>query len=192
MSSRFSLPILSILLVLALGFAGWRATSFTFDDSGKIWVEGTSTVHDWDCQVGQFAGTLDADVSDEGLVALSGTSVTVPVQGIDCDNGTMNGKARSALGNSPIRFKLSKAQIGAPGADGWFPVTTTGQLTISGTTKTVQIPVKAKALDGGRFRFTGKHALLMTDYGMDPPTALLGTLKTGDEITVHFDVTVSR
>jgi hypothetical protein len=31
----------------------------------------------------------------------------------------------------------------------------------------------------------------MTDFGIDPPTALLGTLKTRDEVTVYFDVTVS-
>lgn len=192
MTSRLSFPTVAVLLVLALGFAGWRATSFTFEDSGKIWVEGTSTVHDWDCQVGQFAGTLDADISEEGLAALSGTSVVVPVRGIDCDNGTMNNKLRDALGTAPIRYTLSSATPGAPAAEGWFTIRTTGNLTIAGTTRPAQMNVKAKAVDGGGFRFTGQYALKMTDFGVDPPTALLGTLKTGDEVTVHFDATVSR
>jgi hypothetical protein len=28
----------------------------------------------------------------------------------------------------------------------------------------------------------------MSDYGMKPPTAMLGTIKTGDAVTVHFDL----
>lgn len=178
--------------LLSLAAAGWVVQSFTFESSSKIWVEGTSSVHDWDCQVAQFAGTVDAETGDNGLTALNGTTLAVPVRGIDCDNGTMNNKLRDALGTAPIRYTLSSATPGAPSAEGWFTIRTTGNLTIAGTTRPVQMEVKAKAIDGGRFRFTGQHALKMTDFGVDPPTALLGTLKTGDQVTVHFDATVSR
>lgn len=178
--------------LLVLGLVGWQATSFTFEPDGKIWVEGTSTVHDWDCQIAQFAGTLDAEVEDTAFASLTGTNVVVPVRGIDCDNGTMNGKLRNALGETPIRYTLTNATLGDAATDGWFTVNTTGTLSIAGESQPARMAVKAKALDDGRFRFTGKHALLMTDFGIDPPTALLGTLKTGDEVTVHFDVTVSR
>ena len=187
-----SLLLTAALAVLSLGGAGWIAQSYTFERSSKLWVEGTSTVHDWECQVEQFAGTVNAEVADASLAGLSTTTLTVPVQGIDCDNGTMNGKVRDALGSSPIRYALTSATVGAPEADGWFSIRTTGQLTIAGATQAVQMNVKGKALDGGRFRLTGQHALKMTDFGVDPPTAMLGTLKTGDQVTVHFDATVSR
>lgn len=189
-----SLLLTVVLATLTLGVAGWAvAQSYTFDRaSSKIWIEGTSSVHDWQCNVAQFAGTVAAEPADAGLAALSGTSLTVPVQGIDCDNGTMNGKMRDALGSSPIRYALKSATPAAPDADGWFQVRTTGDLTINGTTRTVQMNVRGKALDGGRIQFTGQHALKMTDYGISPPTAMLGALKTGDEVTVHFDATVAR
>jgi hypothetical protein len=154
--------LIPTLALLVLGAAGWASDSFTFDRSGQIWVEGTSSVRDWDCQVGQVAGTLDAELEGTGLASLGGTSVTIPVQGIDCDNGTMNRHRRSALGQTPIRYTLTSATLGAPEADGWTTIRTTGRL-----------------------------ALKMTDFGVDPPTALLGTLRTGDEVTVYFDVTVS-
>ena len=187
-----SLLLIAALAALTLGAAGWIAQSFTFDSGSKIWVEGTSSVHDWECQVEQFAGTVNAEAAEATFATLSTTTLTVPVQGIDCDNGTMNGKMRDALGSSPIRYALSSATVGAPTADGWFSIRTTGQLTIHGQTRPVEMTVKGKAVDGGRFRLTGQHTLKMTDYGIDPPTALLGTLKTGDEVTVHFDATVSR
>ena len=183
--------LIPTLALLVLGAASWASDSFTFDRSGQIWVEGTSSIRDWDCQVGQFAGTLDADVEGTDLTSLGGTIVTIPVQGIDCGNGTMNRHLRDALGQTPIRYTLTSATLGAPEADGWTTIRTTGRLTISGTMRPAQMTVKGKALDDGRFRFTGQHALLMTDFGIDPPTALLGTLKTRDEVTVYFDVTVS-
>ena len=31
----------------------------------------------------------------------------------------------------------------------------------------------------------------MTDYGVDPPTAMFGMLKTGDAITINFETTFS-
>jgi polyisoprenoid-binding protein YceI len=187
-----SLLLTAALAFLALGVAGWAVQSYTFEPSSKIWVEGTSSVHDWECQVAQFAGAVDAEAGENGLAALSGTTLAVPVRGIDCDNGTMNGKLRDALGSTPIRYTLTSATLGAPAAEGWITIRTTGQLTIAGTTRAVQMEVKGKAIDGNRFRFTGQHALKMTDFGIDPPTALLGTLKTGDQVTVHFDATVSR
>lgn len=186
-----SLLLTAAFAFLALGAAGWVAQSFTFDSGSKIWVEGTSTVHDWECQVDQFAGTVNAEAAEAHFATLSTTTLTVPVQGIDCDNGTMNGKMRDALGGSPIRYALTSATVGAPAADGWFQIRTTGQLTIHGQAQSVQMNVKGKAVDGG-FRLTGQHTLKMTDYGVDPPTAMLGTLKTGDQVTVHFDATVSR
>jgi polyisoprenoid-binding protein YceI len=187
-----SLLLTAALTVLTLGVAGWMVQSYTFDSSSKIWVEGTSTIHDWECQVEQFAGSVSAEPADASFAELTATSLAVPVQGIDCDNGTMNSKLRDALGSAPVRYDLQSADIGDLGADGWFTINTTGRLTIAGETNTVQMAVKGKALDGNSFRVTGQHALQMTDYGVDPPTAMFGTLKTGDEVTVHFDATLSR
>lgn len=186
---------LLLLAALAFVFVGWAdsaaAQSFTFQNSSKIWVEGTSSMHDWSCDVAQFAGTVAAEPADGGLAALTGTSLIVPVQGIDCDNGTMNGKVRDALGSSPVRYALKNATPGAPDADGWFSVRTAGDLTLNGTTRPIQMDVRGKAVNGG-LRFTGQYSLKMTDYGISPPTAMLGALKTGDQVTVHFDVTVAR
>jgi hypothetical protein len=32
----------------------------------------------------------------------------------------------------------------------------------------------------------------MTDFKIDPPTALMGTMKTGDEITISFNVKLAK
>ncbi len=190
--NRLRLTLLAAALT-ALAWAG--GDSLQLEPGSKIWIEGTSTVHDWTCQVEQLAGALDAEPGQDGLGELGAARVTVPVQGIDCDNGTMDGKLRDALkaSSSPaVRYTLTRAEVGAPGADGWFTLDTTGRLSMAGATRNVAMEVRGKALGGGRFRFTGQLPLRMTDFGIDPPTALLGALKTGDQVTVHFDVTAGR
>jgi polyisoprenoid-binding protein YceI len=100
----------------------------------------------------------------------------------------MNKKTRNALkadDHKSISFKLTKAEI-VPGTGKAFSVKTTGQLTIAGKTNTVTTTVKGEVLANGNLQLTGALPVTMSTYGVDPPTAMLGTLKTGDDVTVHF------
>jgi polyisoprenoid-binding protein YceI len=63
-----------------------------------------------------------------------------------------------------------------------------GNLTISGVTKQVQLTFKA-TVDGTKVTLTGETELKMTTYNVEPPTALLGTVKTGDALTIKYKVT---
>ena len=39
---------------------------------------------------------------------------------------------------------------------------------------------------------TGTKALKMTDYGVKPPSFMMGTIKTGDPITVNFSTILKK
>jgi hypothetical protein len=39
----------------------------------------------------------------------------------------------------------------------------------------------------GEWVFSGSKILKMTDFNVEPPVVLMGTLKTGNEITVTFE-----
>ena len=181
------------LAALALALVGWGLARYQFQPGSRVWIEGTSNVHGWTCEAKQVVGLVDAE--DALTDGISTVSVTVPVQALDCDNGTMNKNLQKALGakaNPSIRYTLATADLAAPDAQGWFDVKTTGRLTIAGKTQTVQMSARGKAAGAGAYRFTGSVALKMTDFGVDPPTAMLGAMKTGDAVTVHFDVTAKR
>lgn len=159
----------------------------------ELWVEGTSTIHDWRCDADEFVGTITVDTDGKGaLTAITSTDVTVAARQIDCDSGKMNKKTQKALQTSDhsfIRYTLSSAEIGTASQDGTIPVTATGQLTIAGAERTVDMALRADPQGDGTFQFHGELPLLMTDFGVEPPTALLGTLKTGDRIVIKFNVT---
>jgi hypothetical protein len=171
----------SLLLVAVLGLAGWSLLPerFNFERGSRVWVEGTSTVHDWSCNAEQITAGLDATTSGDALSGIGALTVTIPVSGLDCDNGTMNGKMRDALGTSPIRFTLSSARVGSANG-GRFGVELDGQLSIHGTSRAQRVTAQGQPLGGGRYRFTGSVPVTMSQFGVQPPTAMMGTLRTGD------------
>jgi len=61
-----------------------------------------------------------------------------------------------------------------------------GNLTIAGKTNKVELAFNL-TLNGDKVELVGKKAFKMTDFGVEPPKALLGTIKTGDEIEVHYN-----
>jgi hypothetical protein len=44
---------------------------------------------------------------------------------------------------------------------------------------------------GGRLLVSGTRDLLMTEFGIKPPTMFMGMLKTDDKITIKFELQLS-
>lgn len=63
-----------------------------------------------------------------------------------------------------------------------------GQLNIAGKTKQVELPCSFNFENKNMVDVTGKIQINMTDYGVDPPTAMLGALKTGEKVYVEYDL----
>ena len=180
------MKLLFALLAVAVFSAALPApTQLTLTAESQITISGTSSVHDWTCTVDDLDGALDVTYTGETLQTLNHVKVTVQADAISCKNGTMNRKTRKALHadtHPTIVFELTAAEI----TDAYVQVS--GNATVAGTTQPLMFHANAEALGTGRFRFTGEVPLLMSDFGIKPPTAMLGTLKTGDAITVAFDV----
>jgi len=163
---------------------------FTFASGSRVWVEGTSTIHDWSCEAGRLNGNIAAELGNDRLTAISGVNVTIPVASLDCDNSIMNGKLRDALAAAPnISFSLSSARVESVN-NGLFAIEASGRLSIAGTTRTMNFSATGRALSNGRFQITGSIPFAMSQFGVEPPIAPLGTTRTRDEVTVRFDVII--
>ncbi|MRR22396.1 YceI family protein, partial [bacterium] len=71
--------------------------------------------------------------------------------------------------------------------NGEFSSTISGELTINGVMKQVAVPVQG-SLTGNKLNVRGSKTIKMSDFDVKAPVALMGTLKTGDEVTVSFDL----
>ena len=172
--------------------AGWALVSgpITFERGSSIAVDGTSNVHDWSCDAGQFMASAAGEASGATLTSLTALRVTVTPANMDCGNGAMDKNLRKATGTAPIVYALTSATVGGA-RNGTFPINVQGRLTMHGTTRSVAITAQGKSLGGNRFQVTGSVPVTMSDYGIDPPTAMLGTMRTGDRATVRFNVTLN-
>lgn len=190
--------LLAILASAGLASAGaWMRveTPLTLQPESRIWVEGTSTTKSWKCD----APAVDANVvaTDaaapaailKGVKAVRTTSIRIASQQLDCGNGTMTGHARKAIKASEhrtISFTLASYDL-ARAADGVVG-TLNGTLSLGGVSRPVAITATAKPAAGGQLRIAGTHTLRMTDYGLKPPSLMLGTMKVGNDVTVGFDL----
>jgi len=188
MVQRNNITLTGILFFLVLGYSAVAQEAQTIKDV-EMSVNGTSTIHDWTSAVTDIKGSAALQVSEGKLTDISALSLKVKVEGIESSKGRiMDNKTYNALESDDhpyITFSLASAKIMPKGNN--VQVTATGPLTIAGKTNTVQI-VAMGTYQGDAIHFSGSKDLKMTDFGISPPTAMLGTLKTGDDITIDFSL----
>lgn len=186
---------IQLLTFLLLGLGYLQAQESYQLRSAEFAISGTSSLHDWVSTTTQMTASGDLTVVEGALADVSSLQLTIPVTSIISGKGNaMDKKTYKALLSEEhpnITFKLQ--DVKSIDRTGNTPlVKATGLLTIAGKTKTVEVQAKALAEGNGVFRFTGEKALKMTDYDITPPTALFGTLKTGDDITISFNLTLAK
>jgi polyisoprenoid-binding protein YceI len=146
-------------------------------------VSGTSSLHDWDMVGSTGSGEAQFTLDSNILTSIQSLVVNMPAETIKSGKSGMDKNAYKALKtdkNKNIKFVLKSAK--ADSANQW---TFTGDFTIAGVTKTVSFKVKSQVITGV-VAFEGSYAFKLTDYNIAPPTALMGTVKTGDDVTITF------
>jgi polyisoprenoid-binding protein YceI len=114
--------------------------------------------------------------------------VVIPVRGLKSGEGLLDKnmyKALKAKDVPEIRFLLQSYRTLPAGEGGAMPFEAAGSLSISGVQKPVTLRGTAR-VEGDRLRVDGDYDLVMTDYGVKPPTLFLGTIKVADPVQIHF------
>ena len=183
--------LLITVWALALQFSYVQAQTFGVK-SYQLKVSGTSSLHDWESTVGKLDAKGSFVVTNNTLTDIKDVTVKIPVTAIKSTKGkTMDNKTYEAFKhekNPNIVFAMTGKTINTAGQS----INVTGDLTMAGVTKSIDIVVKYKLLPGGELQVTGSKKLVMTQFKMDPPTAMMGTIKVGDEVTVTFDLVLSQ
>ena len=157
----------------------------------KLIVAGTSNLHDWTIEAKAMSGKANVILEAGSLKALKNLDFALEVDQLKSGKSGMDKNTFKALkspANKNITFKLVKVIKIAIGSDNTFTVETQGDITIAGVTKRINQNFSVKLM-GKKIVFSGTQKIDMTLYGVSPPTALLGTIKTGKEVAVDFKVT---
>jgi polyisoprenoid-binding protein YceI len=163
-----------------------------------LWVEGDSTLHKFRLDAKELqieVGTPEATAGQkvDELAAAGGIKtldVRVAVRGLTSGESGLDDNMRSALKadrNHEIRFQMDSYQS-SPGADAsHLSLKLKVRLLIAGVETPIELDAAA-AREGAALHVTGAKQLLMTDYGVKPPTFMLGAMSCKDAVSIHFDL----
>lgn len=167
----------------------------------RLWIDGTSTVNRFTCKAGEIDGygSIPSPIATIALgarAARAEAQLTVPVATFDCGDRRMNRDFRAAMQaeeHPEIVFTLDDAELlpaksEAAIASGGRRVRATGWLSIAGVRRHVEAELTAERLADGRLYAVGDLPLRMTDFGIRPPTALMGLVRAHDDIVVRVNL----
>jgi len=193
--------------IMGLALAGFATVAWSgignpviLSPTSQLWVEGKSTIKDWKCTADTLQAAIEAQNTEPatkvlaGEKAISTVELTIPVEKLNCNNnGTMNEhmkKALKAKENPVIAFHLVSYEL-APAENG-REGSLTGTLRIGGVEKPVVLSVEMLPGTEGGLRVKGTQLLKMSDFGLKPPSLMLGTMKVKDQVTVGFDLLLNK
>ena len=191
---QFIILIMFCLLCLTQ-VAVAQSSSYTISESksNHMKLSGTSSLHDWDMNAHEFTGKAQFDFKkddDQILVGLNSLTFSLPVANLKSDKNGLDKNAYEALNSDEhknIMYTLVTAEV-SPEKEHKFLIKTTGNLTISGITREVNIDVYCVVNKDASISCSGTEALKMSDYKVEPPSFMFGAMKTGDAITLDFTI----
>lgn len=176
--------LLSFIFSTSLVFAQANQ-EVTLDRNTAMYVDGTSTLHDWTVESKSATGVLV--MQEDGIASVS---VQVPVRSLESGKSGMDRRMYDALesrNHDTITFTSNEITL----ADDKRSGVAKGQLTIAGQTRDHEVPFTLTG-DGNSWKFTGSSDFTMSKFDIDPPTAVMGTIRTGDAIVVRFEIATRK
>lgn len=158
---------------------------YSLKQEPQLKVEGTSTIHDWEMVSSRASGAASISFNNDASFNITSLYVALPVKSLKSGKSQMDANAYKALKAdtfSEIRFELTELVTTTSST-----VKATGKLTIAGTSRTISVEVKY-ALKDETIQFSGTKSIKFSEFNIDPPTAILGAIRTGDDLELSFNV----
>ena len=177
------LSILALLVIHAKSQNGYSLNNYLAT------INGTSNVYDWSEKIFNIWGNCHVKRTADKDVSLQSFKIGMLVNSIKSEKyPLMNGLTYKALkGDSfpEITFNLVEPVENICGSVSPYVVTAKGRLTIAGVNREITMPMKF-VIEKNLIMVEAEQQVKMTEFGVTPPTALFGLIRTGNTITINF------
>ena len=160
--------------------------NYALDSKSTFSVSGTSTLHDWEMKSSSGNGTANFTITNSKLTEIESLSITLLAESIKSEKKSMDKVAYETLKTDKqknIKYVLKSAE--KVNETTWE---LTGTYTIAGVSKVYKTTVKTAVTKDG-VNLQGTNKITFSEFGMKSPTAMLGTIKTGQDLTLKFNLT---
>ncbi|HET7698263.1 MAG TPA: YceI family protein [Vicinamibacterales bacterium] len=204
MRNGYSYVLRTAAAAMAAGFMLAAAPAAAPSDplglgAARLTIAGTSNIHDYTAtttairvtrvQLGALpAGELLDNALKPGVV--EAFEVAIPVKSLASQKDGLDKNMHNALKaaeHPEITFKLLRFENRPAPATGLRAI---GVLRVAGVDRQVAIDITTERKEA-TLVVKGTLALLMTDFGIAPPKAMMGMLKTDPKVTITFDVALA-
>lgn len=202
--SRFANVLRIAALLLIAWVAGGQAQGtaplpVALGPGSVLWLEGTSTMHDFESRSTEVKVALTRDpgagspADAAGLAALMGASsirgvtVRVPVLSLKSGKEGLDKNLRKTMlvdKHPEVLFELDHYTVASTSGD-TLRLRAEGFLTVAGQKRPIDLEARAWR-NGQGVWLAGHEALRMSDFGMKPPRMMMGALRVGDDIRVEY------
>lgn len=167
--------------------------------SAKVTLSGTSNVLDWSASTDN-ALTRNVRITNDlpggdffwvGVLqpgAVESFDVVVPIAALksERDNFTADMHAALKAAEFPeVVFSLTRLEKKPGGANAF------GVLRVAGVERDIVLPL-VTTLRHGNMLVLGQVQIDMTDFGITPPTAMMGVLKSDPKVNITFETTLTK
>jgi len=192
MRSYSTLMMFAAILLISIGV---NAQSYQLNnEASTLNIDGTSNIHDWTIEAENTSGLLIIEFDDGSLEDIEQLELNVIAESLVSGKSGMDKNTYKALNTNKfkeINFKLKKVDHIEKLSNNTYNVKATGNLMIAGSKKDIQLQFSLKA-DSNKLLLSGLHEINMTNFGIEAPTAMFGTIKTGDKVTIKFETQFNK
>ncbi len=190
MRKIFFITIINVLLFINVAA---QNINFKLIKGSTLTISGTTNIKkpfECTCDENFYLAKYDMysrDINDTVYVNFTNATVVFPTKSFICENEGMTEDMHNALKAEEyptLSLTIIKASIPKNNINTAF---ITADLTINGTTKRISLPLVVDQFARNMYRFVGVKDLLMTDFKITPPTALLGIIRVKDNIKINID-----
>ncbi len=187
MNKRKFFKVGMILVMGILLSTGLQAQTLKLNPkSFSMNIYGTTNVHNFESKVTQASGEIV--IVNKKVQSMF---VNIPVHSIKSNEKLMDTKTYETFKsdkNPMISFHMTEVTTMNVSGNA-VNVVIEGNMTMAGVTKKVILKANGNNIKPGVYTFSGIIALKMSDFGMKPPTAMLGMMRVGNGITLKYNAT---
>jgi hypothetical protein len=188
-----NLGLLMCMLPLFVMAGSGSMYSYRISDNSWISLSGTTNINSFTCtSAGEIPrGFIMADIlPGSNAIYFSDANMDVPVTSFDCKNRMMNNDLHESLGgqaNPTIKINLLEARMmhnAQNESNG--KLYTQVEITINGKTKITDVTVGYNQINPYSFLISGSKDMLMSEFGIDPPSPMLGMVRVNNKVSINF------
>ncbi|AJR03736.1 YceI family protein [Siansivirga zeaxanthinifaciens] len=174
------------VFILFINFSVQAQEFILNNQESQLKIYGTSSLHDWHEDAEKQSGKIKFENLESGKIET--LAIEVDAESLKSGKTAMDKNTYKALKTNDfkkIKFQLTSVKSLTSKGQGVYAVNAMGDLTVAGTKNNIPIDFNLSIKDG-KVTIVGEKKIKMTDYKVDPPKALFGTITTGDDLTIKF------